>query len=285
MEHAINAVNILVNKREASQKLGEEVRAYLQERGVETATIDASTGDLSALRSDADLLISLGGDGTLLFGARLIAHTGMSILGVNLGEFGFIAEISREEWREALEGALAGTAEVSKRIMLRAEVRRSHEECDSAVCVGLNDVVVSSTHGARIIRLRVKVTASALGRYRADGVIVATPTGSTAYCMSAGGPIIHPEMDCFVVNPICPFTLSNRPIVVPGEEHIEISVEDEQRSQVDLTVDGRPVCRLLPGDVVSIRRADRPARILRSARRDYYQVLRAKLHWSGEPNA
>jgi len=145
--------------------------------------------------------------------------------------------------------------------------------------------VVSASGVVRIIRLEVNLPPSYLGRYRADGLIVATPTGSTAHCLSAGGPILHPEMSCLILNPICPFSLSNRPLVIPDDQQIEVVVEREQRSAVSLTVDGRTVAGLEPGDVVAIRKAGERTRLVRSVSRNFYEVLRSKLRWSGEPNA
>ena len=149
--------------------------------------------------------------------------------------------------------------------------------------LGLNDTVVSAAGISKIIRLSVSVGGELLGRYRADGIIVSTPTGSTAHSAAAGGPILDPRIDAQVINPICPFTLSHRPVVVPGNEEIAVEVEREQRTDVVLTVDGQIVEPLLPGDSVIVSRSSAAARIVRAADRSFYEVLRNKLNWSGGP--
>jgi NAD+ kinase len=232
---------------------------------------------------ESELFISLGGDGTLLGAARMAAPGGVPILGVNVGDLGFLTEITQEEWRSAFDAYRNGSLGISERIMLRATVVRNGEEIVSRI--GLNDALVSASGVGRLIRLHVDLDPSYLGRYRADGLIVATPTGSTAHSLSAGGPILHPEMSCLILNPICPFSLSNRPLVVPDGQPIKILVESPQRSPVSLTVDGRFVVTLEPGDVVNVRKAREITRLVRSTRRTFYEVLRSKLRWSGEPNA
>ena len=145
-----------------------------------------------------------------------------------------------------------------------------------------NDLVLSEL---KITRLQVTLSGTAVGQYRADGVILSTPTGSTAYSMAAGGPILHPEMQALVLNPVCPFTLSNRPLVVPADEVVEITVEEPQRTEVMLTVDGQESLPLQPGDRVVLKRYEYSALIIQSDRRNFYEVLRNKLHWAGEPSA
>jgi NAD+ kinase len=167
--------------------------------------------------------------------------------------------------------------------MFSATVRR--DDAEIASFTGLNDAVISTLGISRMIRLKVFLSDTAVGRYRADGVIVATPTGSTAYSMAAGGPIVYPEMDAFILTPICPFTLSNRPTVVPASEILRIEVEDPQKTDVALTVDGQESLTLAPRDCVLIRRAAKKALIVRSDKRSFYEVMRTKLNWSGEPNA
>jgi NAD+ kinase len=232
---------------------------------------------------EADLVFSLGGDGTLLGAARVAAPFGTPILGVNLGDFGFVTEISRDEWQEAFEAYCEGRLGISERIMVRVRVQRGGARI--ADFVALNDAVISCSGVTRIIRLEVKLGSSSLGRYRADGLIVATPTGSTAYSMSAGGPVLDPEMSCFILNPICPFSLSNRPLVIPDDQRVEVIVEGGQRSDVSLTTDGGSPMRLQEGDSIHVSKAEEKTRLIRSGRRNFYEVLRTKLRWSGEPHA
>ena len=266
-----------------SVMIHEDARVYFERRGMEYVEIPYDAVPLPERLDGADLALSLGGDGTLLYCARLLAGRGVPILAVNLGDFGFITEISRREWKRAFEKYSAGALGISERIMLEVSVRRDGAEL--ACFRGLNDGVVGSSGISRIIRLNVYLSQTYIGRYRADGVIVATPTGSTAYSMAAGGPIVHPEMEAFVLNPICPFTLSNRPLVVPGDEILEIEVEERQRTGVTLTVDGREAYGLRPRDRVVFRKAREKSLIVRSDKRNFYEVLRSKLNWGGEPNA
>jgi NAD+ kinase len=202
---------------------------------------------------------------------------------VNLGDFGFITEISSSEWLDALTSYLDGRLSVSRRIMFDAQLRRGEKTLQTFS--GLNDAVVRAGDFARIIALRVHLANTYVARYRADGLIVATPTGSTAYSMSAGGPILHPEMDAFILNPICPFTLSNRPIVIPGDEICSLEVEEVQRTEIVLVIDGQESCKLEPKDRVIFSRSDKRTLIIQSNKRNFYEVLRSKLNWAGEPNA
>jgi len=228
-----------------------------------------------------DLAFSLGGDGTVLYASRILSHRGTPIIGVNMGDFGFLTEITEDEWLEAFEDYRAGRLAVAERIIQSVCVSRRGEQI--AEFVGLNDTVISAAGIAKIIRLTVGLQDVSLGHYRADGIIIATPTGSTAHSAAAGGPILDPRMDAMIINPICPFTLSHRAIVVPGSERIEVGVDDEQRTEVLMTVDGQIVMPLEPGDKVVIKRADYCAHIVRALKRDFYDVLRGKLKWSGEP--
>jgi NAD+ kinase len=204
------------------------------------------------------------------------------ILAVNLGDFGFITEIARQEWAQALDKYLAGRLGVSRRIMFDAVVQRNGRAI--AAFSGLNDAVVRSEY-SRIVGLRLHLSSTYIARYRADGLILATPTGSTAYSMSAGGPILHPEMRAFILNPICPFTLASRPMVVPDSEELAVEVEERQRTGIVLLVDGQQVCHLEPGDRVVFRKSARSTCIILSDKRNFYEVLASKLNWAGEPNA
>lgn len=231
----------------------------------------------------AELAVSLGGDGTVLATARYVSPFGVAIFPINLGNFGFITEFGRDDWREELTAFVRRPARTVDRLMLEVGVVREGARVFSSLA--LNDAVVSGSGISKLIRLRVDLERAALGQYRADGMIIATPTGSTAYSAAAGGPILSPEMEGIILNPICPFTLSHRPVVLPAGERIGIRVEQQQRTEVLLTVDGQITFPLREGDAIDIRRADRPARIAFSPRRNFYDVLRAKLNWSGGPDA
>jgi NAD+ kinase len=284
LERPVHKVLIIVNLRkpDAGTVLADLV-SYFGRRGIEVLryTFDEPL-DGSSL-GGVDLAITLGGDGTLLFSAAALASRRVPILAVNLGKVGFLTEISRGEWIEAFEQYECCRIGVSERIMERCAVIRGGREVFAGE--GLNDAVISTEGIARLIHLQLYLAGSAAGRYRADGVIVATPTGSTAYAMGAGGPILHPEMEAFLIVPICPYTLSDRPLVVPAHESIEIEVEESRRAAVTLTLDGQRVFSLEPGDRVRYSMGREKCAIIRSDKRNFYEVLRSKLNWAGEPNA
>ncbi|GHT70446.1 NAD kinase [Spirochaetia bacterium] len=236
-----------------------------------------------------DVAFSLGGDGTVLYAARAMAPLGVPIIPVNLGTLGFIAAVHPSEWKGTFEKWRQGKAAVSRRFMLDISVERRGSMHALGPC--LNDTVISASGIAKIIRLNVESELPAvlggnaeyirLGQYRSDGLIVATPTGSTAYSVAAGGPILEPEMEAIIINPICPFTLSNRPIVLPPRETVIVEVEKEQRSGVLLTIDGQVTQILEPGDRIFLRQAPYQAQLVASGRIAFYKALRTKLSWSG----
>jgi NAD+ kinase len=230
-----------------------------------------------------DLVVSLGGDGTVLYAARQVAASGVPILPFNLGRLGFIAGFQRGEWETALEYWFAGKLALSSRALLELSIHHQTGEVESFLA--LNDGVISARGIAKVIALEVRVAGTNLGTYRSDGVLVSTPTGSTAYNLAAGGPVLHPEMDAMILNPICPFTLWNRPLVVPGNELIEIEVEKNKRTDVMITVDGQETLLLSPGDVVSFKLASFRVAIYSPRRETFYETLRTKLTWSGGPDA
>jgi NAD+ kinase len=280
----IRKVLLVINSRKDDvQTVVRSLLEVTQARGIQTVTMDFSNHPPAEELDDVDLAVSLGGDGTLLSCARMLAHRNVPILAVNMGDFGFITEVSRSElpdvWQRYTEGSLGE----SQRLMLAVEVRRPEAPVRSFL--GLNEAVIGIKGISRMLRLKIFMSETYMGGYRADGVIVATPTGSTAYSMAAGGPILHPEMDAFILTPICPFTLSNRPTVVPATEILRVEVEEPQKVDAVLTIDGQESYALQPRDCVFIRRAPHKARIVHSDRRSFYEVLRKKLNWAGEPNA
>ncbi|HUI69049.1 MAG TPA: NAD(+)/NADH kinase [Spirochaetia bacterium] len=264
------------------------IEDFTRARGAEAVFIDYANHRGTESFADVDLAITLGGDGTLLSCARMLARSRargseVPILAVNMGDFGFITEVSRNELVETWEKYLAGSLAVGERVMLSVSVVREGVEVGSFL--GLNEAVIGIGGISRMIRLKIFFSDQYLGRYRADGVIVATPTGSTAYSMAAGGPILHPEMEAFILTPICPFTLSNRPTVVPASVVLRIVVEEPQKAETVLTVDGQETFFLHPRDSIVMRRAEQKTLIVRTDKRGFYEVLRTKLNWAGEPNA
>ncbi len=223
-----------------------------------------------------DLLVVLGGDGTLLSAARHVETEDVPILGVNLGGLGFLTEITLEELYPVLERVLEGNVEIEKRMKLHAAVFRQGKKVGEYAV--LNDVVISKSVLARIINLRSSVNGAYVSTYRGDGVIISTPTGSTAYSMAAGGPIVYPTMDSVLITPICPHTLTNRPLLIPDEASVEFTLETEE-SDVRLTLDGQVGCDLLPFDRVVIHKAGQRVPFIKSPFKDYFQILRTKLKW------
>ena len=284
----IRRVFVLLNRARASARIIAEVRGFFRRRQVEVveAEVGGSAGGPVAQPDRIDLIdlaVSLGGDGTLLGCARLLAGSDIPILPVNLGTVGFITEIPVGEWQQAYDAYAAGSLGISTRVMVRAEVLRSGNR---VACIdGLNDAVIAAHGRSKIVRLRVHLAGTWVANYRADGMVFATPTGSTAYSMAAGGPIVHPEMDAFVITPICPFTLANRPLLVPAAEPVRVEIEMNQRTEITLAVDGVDVEALQPGDQIDFSRSVHQTHIVRSGKRNFYQVLRSKLDWAGEPRA
>lgn len=267
-----------------AQILADEIRKALGRRSIEILSC-AFNGkpDFDVESGPYDMAFSLGGDGTVLYAARSMAPLGVPILPINLGTLGFIASVPPDEWALTFNLWMEGKIGTSRRLMLEVTVERESRIVARGSC--LNDMVISASGIAKIIRLHVESEYMRLGKYRSDGLIVATPTGSTAYSVSAGGPILDPEMEALIINPICPFTLSNRPIVVPVREAVVVEVETEQRSGVLLTLDGQVTEPLEPGDRVYIKQAPFDARLIASDRILFYKALRTKLSWSGGPDA
>ncbi len=280
----IRRVLLVANyQKPAARELVDEIRAYLERQAI-AVVVFAFSGKTAPPEVDSfDLAISLGGDGTVLFASRFLSSHRVPILAVNLGDFGFITEITRDEWQVAFEKFRAGKLAAGDRLVLAVEVFRDGVKV--AEFQGLNDAVVAAQGISKIVKLSLELLEDRLGPYRADGMIIATPTGSTAYSAAAGGPILHPEMEAIIINPICPFTLSHRPIVVHAQERVTIAIEPEQRTGVILTIDGQTVYTLEPGDTVRVCRSPDKVRIIRSDKRTFYEVLRTKLNWSGGPDA
>ena len=276
---------VLLNRARAGADVIAGVRDFFRQQRVELVEAEIPSAAVAppAGLDTFDLAVSLGGDGTLLQCARLLAGSDVPILPVNLGTVGFITEVPAAELRKAYIAYAAGESGLSTRIMVHAGVDRAGTEVASID--GLNDAVISAHGGSKIVRLRVRLAGTWVANYRADGMIFATPTGSTAYSMAAGGPILHPEMTAFVITPICPFTLANRPLLIPADEPVLVEVEPGQRTEISLTVDGVEAVQLQPGDRVALSRSVHQTHIIRSGERNFYQVLRSKLDWAGEPRA
>ena len=224
----------------------------------------------------ADMIVVLGGDGTLISVARQVGEKEVPIMGVNLGSLGFLTEITLDGLYPALESYLRGDYMVSDRMMLKVTLLRDGKEVCSHEA--LNDVVINKGAPAKIITLDASVNGSFLATFKADGLIMASPTGSTGYSLSATGPIIDPSIDCILITPICPHTLTNRPLVVAAERMISVTL-DSMMENVMLTIDGQVVVGLNHRDVITVRRAEHRTRLVMSSDTDYFEVLRNKLKW------
>ncbi len=271
----------------------DRLASWLQSRGV-VAIFDEQSAALAggdrdrhphmpadALPTAIDLIVLLGGDGTLLATADRVAMAGVSkpILGVNFGSLGFLTEVRLAELYDTLESVLAGTALIDERMMLRAEILFDGKSVQD-VCV-LNDVVITRGALSRMTDLSVSVNDQFVARFKADGLIVASPTGSTAYNLSAGGPIVHPGVDALVLTPIAPHTLTNRPVVIPAGSTLVIHpLQNSDKQDVFVTFDGQ-IGHPLPADHhVRVSRAAHPLRLVRPTNRSYFEVLREKLKWA-----
>ena len=258
---------------------------WLTERHIEVTLEKETAGVVPAVRAAAankaelpglsDLIVVLGGDGTLLSMARAVGDLGVPIMGVNLGGLGFLTATTLDEMLPSLEALLEGRMVIEARLMLNARVVRN-----GAIVfehMALNDMVITKSAMSRIISLSVSVEGAYATAYRADGLIISTPTGSTAYSLSAGGPIVSPTVDAIVLTPICSHTLTNRPIVLPASHRIEVAVQSDQ--EIMLTVDGQVGVGLRERDVVEVSQAAARMRLVRFPQKDFFSVLRTKLKW------
>lgn len=231
---------------------------------------------LAEIGAQADLAIVVGGDGTLLGAARHMCEYEIPLVGVNLGRLGFLTETSLTNMEGSLEALLAGEYQVEERMMLHVRVQR--QAGDIAVERALNDVVIHRGNIARMVEIETYVDGQFVFCQRSDGLIAASPTGSTAYALSAGGPIVHPAMRAFTLVPICPHTLTNRPLLLPGHSHIEVVLTNNP-AQIQLTLDGQTNLALQDGDRIHIQQDSHNVRLLSDPRRNYFDVLREKFSW------
>jgi len=294
VKKAILFVNL---HKENAAKTASQIQNELEKRSVEVTVFSFEGKPQNPPEGKWDIAFSLGGDGTVLYTARCLAPAGVPILPINLGSLGFIAGVDIEDWLDVFLRFEKKEILPSRRYMFMVSVERSSKVIMTNTC--LNDVVISATGIAKLIKLDVRLDSDAdktaasgtsIGSYRCDGLIIATPTGSTAYSLAAGGPILDPEMEAVIVNPICPFALSSRPFVLPSRQSLVITVAQEQRSGVLLTIDGQDTFDLESTDKIYIREAPWQASLLFADRDAYYSALRNKLFWSGgalrgSPNA
>ncbi|MDE5798794.1 MAG: NAD(+)/NADH kinase [Treponemataceae bacterium] len=279
----LNKALIIVNTyKEESRKMGVTIKEYLESLG--------KHGDIFLYNGfgeenpfhDYDFVVTLGGDGTVLFAARGCAALGIPIFPVNFGTFGFIASVQKPDWKHELDRFLAGKSIVAERSMIKAALVRGNANRFNQT--GLNDIVISAKNAARTISFDITYDNIPLGEFKADGIIIATATGSTAYSASAGGPIIDPDLDALVLTLMNAFSLSSRPIVLSPLGEIGITILPSRTSEVTITVDGQIPVNLHVGDIIKIRRTNDRACLVGCTSEKFYQALRSKLNWSGGPS-
>ena len=270
--------------KKESIPLSREIEAYLDSVNIKHSTLmTMSTSDDVIIPYSTDLVIRLGGDGTVLHVARKVHDLGLPILPVNLGTFGYITEVGKDEWKEAFERYVEKGDNLSRRLMLKVSVTRNKKKIFSSYA--LNEATISSSGISKVVKLELDLDNTYAGLFKADGIIVATPTGSTGYSLAAGGPILMSDISAFIITPICPFTLSNRPLVTGSETYCTIKVSEGQRTEVVLSVDGQSSIALMEGDEVNIEKSRSKALLILSHKRNYIEVIRDKLNWSGEMHA
>lgn len=276
---------IVVNThKDESQNLGRMIQSYLAAKSIESFVFCFDGFSTENPFTGFDFVITLGGDGTVLFAARGCVKNKIPVFPVNLGEFGFIASIQKNEWQKELDLFLAGKSEVDERNMLNAALV-STRQSEPFSGIGLNDVVICAKTAARTIMFTVSYNDVPLGTFKADGIIISTATGSTAYSASAGGPIIDPELDALVLTPINSFSLSSRPLVLSPRGEVGITILPSRENDVIITIDGQKPFDLHEGDCIKIRRLQEKVKLVGCTTKKFYGALRSKLNWSGGPHA
>ena len=272
----LNQIAAYLRQRQLRVLLDESSARLIPDNGLEVAS-------RAAIGEQCDLAIIMGGDGTMLNAARSLVNYEVPILGVNLGRLGFLADVSPSEIPHSLDQVLAGQFREARRSLLHAQVL--HGGHVASETDALNDVVIHKREVARMIEVDTFLDGRFLNAYRADGLIISTPTGSTAYALAGGGPIIHPGLEAVVLVPICPHTLTHRPIVVKADSVIEVVLNAANTTQTQITCDGQVSLAIEPGDRIVIRKKDRKVRLIHPLNHDYFELLRAKLRWGLSPEA
>lgn len=255
-----------------------ELDSWLKERAL-TVPMDVAQAEKTS-PLDGDFAITLGGDGTFLRVSRMVSPYGIPVIGIHLGLFGFLAELTPQDMYSHLDNVFKGKYKVNTRMLLDCKLERKGKVINESL--GVNDAVVSRTSLSRLISVKLFIDGEDVTTYSSDGLIVSTPLGSTAHCLSAGGPILSPDIDALVVSPICPHTLTNRPLVISGESDVMMEIVSEG-VETGLTVDGQVYDDLLPGDVVRVKRSETRLKLVDTGIRSFYAVLREKLSWGGSP--
>ncbi|SEP74474.1 NAD+ kinase [Treponema bryantii] len=280
MKKALIIINV---SKEESMTLAQKIARYLEKKGIEHDFLSFDGFVDNTDFKGYDFVVSLGGDGTVLYAARNASKYGLPVFPVNLGEFGFIASVQPEEWEKELKSFLDGKSSFEKRTMLKVDVIRDGKKIYSSL--SLNDAVISTQRGVSTVMLSVKRNNLPLCNLKADGLIIATPTGSTAYSTAAGGPIVSPDLEAFVLTPLNSFSLSSRPVVLSPDSKLEVTVEKSRAKDLYFTVDGQEPFQIKVGDIITVILNKKKAKLVACSTEKFYNALRSKLNWSGVPHA
>lgn len=269
-DFSVRRAGIIIKKNHGpADTFAEMLCNWLQNKGI-VATINQ-------IEPDLDILIIAGGDGTLLHVADLAARYSIPVIGINLGNLGFLTELTEEEAIQALEEIIAGAVTVENRMMLKARIIRENQPTEYRYA--LNEVVISKGTLDRVLQLSTRADTEYITTYKADGLIFSTPTGSTAYNLSAGGPIVYPGLASILVTPICPFMLSSRPVLLPPETRLSTRIDDGPGHYAKIIIDGQSAWDMQDDEILEIEAAEHPLQLIISPHRDYFSILRNKLHW------
>ncbi len=269
---SVKSAGIITKKDDKPASLfADKLGLWLKKKGIKF--------DLNTISATMDILIILGGDGTLLHIAEEAARHSIPVIGINLGHLGFLTELTQTEANEALERIISGSISVENRLMLKAGLIKNGT--NQGYRYALNDVVLNKNSLDRVLQLRAQAGEEFITTYKADGLIISTPTGSTAYNLSAGGPLVYPGLASILVTPICPFMLSSRPVLLPADVTITARFDTQNDTEANIIIDGQPSWILQKDDILEIEAAEHPLQLIVSPHRDYFAILRNKLRWGG----
>lgn len=268
----VRKAGIIVKKDDSAAKhYGEKLKRWLDERNIRTS--------FDLISPELDIGIILGGDGTLLHVAETAARFSVPVIGINLGNLGFLTELTEKETETALTQILGGSVTMEQRLMLKARLIRQNSSENFRYA--LNDVVINKNAADRLLHLETTVDQEYITTYKADGLIISTPTGSTAYSLSAGGPIVHPGLETILLTPICPFMLSSRPIILPPDRVVTSQLSNELgKGGASIIIDGQQSWQMETGDILEVQTAEHPLHLIVSTENDYFTILRNKLKWA-----
>lgn len=280
-----NCLIVVNTHKNESQSLGKSISDYLKNRGISSRIFAFDGFSEENPFENIDFVITLGGDGTVLFAARGCAEKGIPVFPVNFGEFGFIASIQKDEWKNELDDFLNGKSKVVERSLVQAVVLGGKDGKTVYSGTGFNDIVISARMASRTILMNVEYNYVSLGQFKADGLIVCTATGSTAYSSSAGGPIVDPSLDALILTPLNAFSLSSRPLVLSPKGELEITILPSRESEMVITIDGQKPFSIQVGDCIKIRQIQNKVKLVGCTAERFYEALQSKLNWSGGPHA